>query len=147
MTADLDYEQFIENGRRWRELLPKGRYAWPLYDWNIDYNVDHDDGPPLIGYAVHWRRRNGSLSTFITAADKACDIREIASALQEAAATDENMDREFQMAAIVENPGKYAGRYGMHSGNCGFCGRKLTDPASVERGIGPECLKKLAVTE
>lgn len=26
-----------------------------------------------------------------------------------------------------------------HEGRCGRCGRKLTVPASVERGIGPEC--------
>ena len=27
--------------------------------------------------------------------------------------------------------------------NCRFCGRELTDPVSVERGIGPECLRNL----
>lgn len=26
-----------------------------------------------------------------------------------------------------------------HDGKCGRCGRKLTVPASIERGIGPEC--------
>jgi hypothetical protein len=25
---------------------------------------------------------------------------------------------------------------------CGRCGRELTDPESIERGIGPECMKK-----
>lgn len=30
-----------------------------------------------------------------------------------------------------------------HSGNCGRCGRKLTTPESVTRGIGPECFSKL----
>lgn len=29
-----------------------------------------------------------------------------------------------------------------HLGKCGRCGRKLSDPASIERGLGPECLKK-----
>lgn len=29
-----------------------------------------------------------------------------------------------------------------HSGRCGRCGRELTDPASIERGLGPECAKK-----
>lgn len=28
-----------------------------------------------------------------------------------------------------------------HEGKCGKCGRKLTVPASIERGIGPECAK------
>lgn len=30
-----------------------------------------------------------------------------------------------------------------HEGACGRCGRKLTVPASVESGIGPECAKLL----
>lgn len=29
-----------------------------------------------------------------------------------------------------------------HSGTCGRCGRKLTTPDSINRGIGPECAKK-----
>jgi hypothetical protein len=29
-----------------------------------------------------------------------------------------------------------------HSGKCGRCGKKLTTPSSIEKGIGPECLKK-----
>lgn len=30
-----------------------------------------------------------------------------------------------------------------HEGCCGRCGRKLTTPESVTRGIGPECWKKV----
>lgn len=30
-----------------------------------------------------------------------------------------------------------------HEGHCGRCGRVLTDPASIERGYGPECIKKV----
>ena len=29
-----------------------------------------------------------------------------------------------------------------HSGKCGRCGRKLTTPESINRGLGPECMKK-----
>jgi hypothetical protein len=29
----------------------------------------------------------------------------------------------------------------MHAGKCGCCGRKLTTPASLAAGIGPECIK------
>jgi hypothetical protein len=32
-------------------------------------------------------------------------------------------------------------------GLCRICGRKLTDPTSVQRGIGPECRDKTLVTE
>lgn len=28
-----------------------------------------------------------------------------------------------------------------HSGKCGRCGRKLTTPESISRGLGPECCK------
>ena len=28
-----------------------------------------------------------------------------------------------------------------HEGVCCLCGKKLTDPKSIERGIGPQCLK------
>lgn len=30
-----------------------------------------------------------------------------------------------------------------HEGKCGCCGRKLTVPESLDRGIGPECWAKL----
>lgn len=30
-----------------------------------------------------------------------------------------------------------------HEGSCGRCGRKLTVPESVDRGIGPECAQKV----
>lgn len=30
-----------------------------------------------------------------------------------------------------------------HEGQCGRCGRPLTDPESIERGIGPDCLAKM----
>lgn len=30
-----------------------------------------------------------------------------------------------------------------HEGTCGRCSRPLTDPVSISRGIGPECLSKM----
>ena len=32
-----------------------------------------------------------------------------------------------------------------YAGHCGKCGRTLTDPASIQRGIGPECWKMVSV--
>jgi uncharacterized protein DUF6011 len=32
-----------------------------------------------------------------------------------------------------------------HEGSCGRCGRALTVPESIDRGIGPECWKKAGV--
>lgn len=31
-----------------------------------------------------------------------------------------------------------------HAGRCGKCGRTLTDPVSIDRGIGPECAQVLS---
>ena len=33
--------------------------------------------------------------------------------------------------------------YGDNTGSCGICGRELTDPLSVKRGIGPVCHERL----
>lgn len=30
-----------------------------------------------------------------------------------------------------------------HEGRCGRCGRELTHPDSIDRGIGPECISKM----
>lgn len=30
-----------------------------------------------------------------------------------------------------------------HEGSCGICGRPLTDPTSIQRGIGPDCWSKI----
>jgi hypothetical protein len=30
-----------------------------------------------------------------------------------------------------------------HTGQCGVCGRALTDPVSIELGIGPYCIKRI----
>lgn len=35
--------------------------------------------------------------------------------------------------------------YGIRSGKCGVCGRKLTTPESLKAGIGPVCAEKLGV--
>lgn len=34
-------------------------------------------------------------------------------------------------------------RYGIELGHCGVCGRTLTNPDSIERGIGPVCAGKM----
>ncbi len=34
-----------------------------------------------------------------------------------------------------------------HSGRCGRCGRELTDPESIARGLGPVCAQKGAATD
>jgi len=40
---------------------------------------------------------------------------------------------------IARDPRAYAEGYGKKTGQCGMCGRKLTDPESIRRGTGPVC--------
>jgi len=52
---------------------------------------------------------------------------------------------EFVAALIREfedDPLAAAIKYGKLSGRCCSCGRNLTDPVSIERGIGPQCILK-----
>jgi len=43
------------------------------------------------------------------------------------------------LAHVVRDPLDAAVQYGRETGNCACCGRLLTDPRSVELGIGPVC--------
>lgn len=49
--------------------------------------------------------------------------------------------KEVLMSA-ANDPLTAAIRYGKVSGECSCCGRELTDPQSIERGIGPICATK-----
>lgn len=53
-------------------------------------------------------------------------------------------DRPSQLyAAILNEPTRYNGFEFRHKAYCQRCNRELTDPTSVQRGIGPECLKNI----
>ena len=43
------------------------------------------------------------------------------------------------LAVIAAQPAEAAVRYGKLTKRCSCCGKRLTDPVSVERGIGPIC--------
>lgn len=43
---------------------------------------------------------------------------------------------------VAGNPAQAGEAYALHSNNCFRCGRKLTVPASIHRGLGPECAGK-----
>lgn len=47
-----------------------------------------------------------------------------------------------RLRVITENPLEAAIRYGRATGKCSCCGRKLTNKASIEAGIGPICQTK-----
>lgn len=51
-------------------------------------------------------------------------------------------DTFAKVETIAADPLGQARLYGKQTGICGCCGRELTDPVSIERGIGPICESK-----
>jgi hypothetical protein len=49
-----------------------------------------------------------------------------------------------KVAALMADPMAAIKATGQEVGNCAVCGLELTDPVSIEIGIGPICLKRLA---
>lgn len=52
-------------------------------------------------------------------------------------------ERKAILAEIEKNPEEAMVRYGRELGQCGHCGRTLTDEASRAAGIGPICADKM----
>jgi len=48
-------------------------------------------------------------------------------------------DAESKIVEAVADPEAAAVAHGKQTGSCSCCGRELTDPNSIERGIGPIC--------
>ena len=59
-------------------------------------------------------------------------------------ALDSRLSDDIQevLMSAANDPLTAAIRYGKVSGECSCCGRELTDPQSIERGIGPICATK-----
>ncbi len=49
---------------------------------------------------------------------------------------------EADLTKIAADPAKEARLYGMRTGTCACCGAELTNPVSIDAGIGPICAKK-----
>ncbi len=47
-----------------------------------------------------------------------------------------------EINAVLVDPVQAAIQYGKKTGNCSICGRELTLPESIARGIGPDCATK-----
>ncbi|HZO65239.1 MAG TPA: DUF6011 domain-containing protein [Kribbellaceae bacterium] len=102
--------------------LPIGYYAVAI----------SDDESEAIGYQVFRRKRTGvsAVATYcVPGADtdmvhrEACSFAEL-------------------VYLVAQDPAWYREEYGRFAGKCGCCGRRLTDPESKVRGIGPECEAK-----
>lgn len=49
---------------------------------------------------------------------------------------------QAEIAALMSDPLKAAQAYGKRTGQCCICARELTDPSSIEEGIGPICARR-----
>lgn len=55
----------------------------------------------------------------------------------------EFISAEWLLRNLTQNPESLLRRVKiLHEGKCGRCRRQLTDPVSIERGLGPECAGK-----
>lgn len=108
-------------GRGGLPTVPAGRYAIAAADGEVyTYKVDRPSDGKFAGWTfVSWIRNNGYESRLPM------------------------IHAKKVLAAIAEDPKGALVAYGRRTGSCGLCGRKLTDPESVELGIGPICLSKL----
>ena len=52
---------------------------------------------------------------------------------------------EPHLKAFAADPETVAAQYGSLTGNCCFCGRKLTDDRSTNVGYGPVCADKFGL--
>ena len=50
--------------------------------------------------------------------------------------------KQAEIVALCSDPIQSAVAYGQQTGICACCGRELTDPDSIERGIGPVCAER-----
>lgn len=101
--------------------VPPGRYALKSADgvWKF-YKVDK----PTEG------RWSGYIFVSILASDEKHPVKS-------------RQVRESILAKIAEDPQRAMLDYGQQIGSCGHCGRTLTNPESIERGIGPICAGKM----
>jgi hypothetical protein len=53
-----------------------------------------------------------------------------------------NADAIMLIDKVKDNPGLHGQMFGYLVGACGICGSPLTDPESIELGIGPVCARK-----
>lgn len=98
-----------------------GRYAVPGEAGDLrHYKVDRPATGRFAGYTfVTWERDDGYESPL------------------------KKHQVEIVLRKIAANPMDALVAYGLSTGTCGVCSRKLTNPESVEAGIGPVCSAKV----
>lgn len=93
--------------------------------------------------AKHPRSKYGAVYMGILNKDTMKVAKTYASAFDES--TREWKVVEWAIALMEANVAPPDGYTLTHVGKCGRCGRKLTDAVSKARGIGPECMRQIAM--
>jgi hypothetical protein len=102
-------------------MVPAGRYAVKNKEGTLQfYHVER----PSTGKWSGW--------TFLSvrASDERHPIRD-------------KETKKFILDRIAKDPKEASLRFGREIGQCGICGRTLTDETSRARGIGPICAAKV----
>lgn len=116
--------------------IPEGSYAVPLSD---------QDGQ-LIGYSVYRKSRFGIKQSLVDTNGLIIDTFKSADVVfthSELLDAENDSDEAEHLRRIEQNPEEFAISFGLLTGRCGVCNRRLSNPESQKRGIGPGCLRKL----
>ncbi len=113
------------------DALPPGHYASEVFS-------DEEDpvtlGFKVIGHQVIEKSKRGRIRQWARP--------------QPGVDWQEFRDSESSTAQLVEefadDPEYHMAIYGSEFGRCGCCNRPLSDPLSRKRGIGPECIQRVA---
>lgn len=108
--------------------VPAGRYAITGQDDSTDfYKVDRPEEGKWAGYTfVKLLVASGGFGDDLS--EQRVSFAQIRSVLER---------------ILEDGPEKAMKRYGHELGECGHCGRTLTNPESIELGIGPVCAGKM----
>jgi len=117
-VAVLDRPRSLqEELREFRNATPVGRYAVVNANGDAEfYSVTKPDKGRWAGYTFLSRQ----------AGDNEYPVRAMTA-------------QRDVLAVIASDPKSASARYGHLIGACGICSRTLTNPESLERGIGPVC--------
>ncbi|WP_414717444.1 DUF6011 domain-containing protein [Steroidobacter sp.] len=112
------------SGNRKTRLLvrPKGWFSNIGLDLEVDWEGKHRirlSGPGFVGAYIS---AGGTLSPF----DRSDAVVEV-------------------LREVVADPERYASSFGHFTGQCTFCGRKLTDARSYSVGYGRDCAERFGL--
>lgn len=110
------------------------------------FTVDMGDGSHVTLRLKTWNEKQ--IATYLAGSDNENDYVGFAfvngrrfNVWRKFAANENSRIVEALRTLLQGDPGEAGLRYAMTSSNCFRCGRRLTVPASIHAGLGPECAK------